>query len=80
MGAKIKSKTQLLNTFLIFGTVFCAFGFKVWKSTNMTLNFFFKSKEVAKNAEIHAYFKSAEKVCKKCTKKSYKQNKFDEHE
>jgi hypothetical protein len=31
MGAKFKYKTHFL-----FGVVFCAFGFKVWKSTNMT--------------------------------------------
>jgi hypothetical protein len=34
---------------------------------------------VSKNAEFHADFESVEKVVKKCTKKSYKQNKFDEH-
>ncbi len=33
-----------------------------------------------KNAEFHADFESVEKVVKKCTKKSYKQIKFDEHE
>jgi len=35
---------------------------------------------VSKHAEFHADFESVEKVVKKCTKKSYKQNKFDEHE
>jgi hypothetical protein len=35
---------------------------------------------VSKNAEFYADFKSKEKVFKKCTKKSDKQNKFDEHE
>jgi len=29
-------KTHLLNTFLDFGAIFCAFGFKVLKSNNMT--------------------------------------------
>ena len=33
-----------------------------------------------KNAEFHADLKSVEKVFKKFTKKSYKQNKFDERE
>jgi hypothetical protein len=28
---------------------------------------------------LHANFKSAEKVFKKLTKKSYEQNKFDKH-
>jgi hypothetical protein len=39
-----------------------------------------KSKKVSKNAEFHADFKSVEKVLKKFTEKSYKQNKFDEQE
>ncbi len=43
-------------------------------------NFFFtKIKNISKNAEFHADFESVEKVLKNCTK-SYKQNKFDEHE
>ncbi len=37
-----------------------------------------KSKKISKNAEFHADFESVEKVVKKC--RSYKQNKFDEHE
>ncbi len=41
---------------------------------------FKKSKKVSKNAEFHADFKSVGKVLKKCTQKSYKQNKFDKHE
>jgi hypothetical protein len=39
--------------------------------------FFEKIKKGIKNPEFHADFKSAEKVFKKYTKKSYK---FDEHE
>ncbi len=42
--------------------------------------FFFKSKKVSKNAQFYADFESVEKVVKKYAKKSYKQNKFDEHE
>ncbi len=55
---------------------------KFEKSTNMTKKNFFpkKLKKVSKNAEFHADFESVEKVVKKCTKKSYKQNKFYEHE
>jgi predicted amidophosphoribosyltransferase len=30
--------------------------------------------------KCHADFESIEKVVKKCAKKGYKQNKFDEHE
>jgi hypothetical protein len=37
-------------------------------------------KKLSKNAEFHADFKSVEKVLQKSTKKSYQQNKFDEHE
>jgi hypothetical protein len=37
-------------------------------------------KYISKNAEFHADFNSIEKVLKKCTQKSYKENKFDEHE
>ena len=39
-----------------------------------------KSKKVSKNAEFHADFESVEKLLKNAPKKSYKQNKFDEHE
>jgi hypothetical protein len=38
-----------------------------------------KLNKVSKNGEFHADLKSVEKVFKK-TKKSYEQNKFDEHE
>jgi hypothetical protein len=44
-------------------------------------NFFWKNpKKISKNAEFHADFKSVEKVFKKCNKKSYEQNKFEENE
>ncbi len=33
-----------------------------------------------KNAEFQADFESVKKIVKKCTKKSYQQNKFDEQE
>jgi hypothetical protein len=58
------------------------FGFKVSKSANMTkTNFFFeKMKKDIKNAEFLADLEFFEKVVKQCTKKSYKQNKSDEHE
>jgi hypothetical protein len=55
---------------------------KFAKSDNMTQkkNFVEKIKNISKNAEFYADLESVEKVAKKCTKKSYKQNKFDEHE
>ncbi len=48
----------------------------------MTQKIFFcnKSEKISENAEFHADFVSVEKVVKKCTQKSYKQKKFDEHE
>ena len=61
IGAKLKSKTHLLNTFFDFLSRFCAFGFKT-----IFLN---KIKKDIKNAEFHADFESVEKVLKKCTKK-----------
>ncbi len=65
MGAKLKSKTHLLNTFLDFWAVFCSFGFKVFKKIVLQ-----KSKRYQKNAEFHADFESVEK----------NENKFDGHE
>jgi hypothetical protein len=81
MGAKLKSKTHLQNRFFDFLSRFL----RVWlqslkKILFLKKKFFFKSKKVSKNAEFDADFESVEKVVKKCTKKSYKQNKFDEHE
>ncbi len=71
MGAKLKSKTHLQNTFLIFWAVFCAFRFKVWKKYKYGQKKFFlnKSKKVSKNAEFHADFESVKKIVKKCTEK-----------
>jgi hypothetical protein len=73
MGAKLKSKTQLLNTFFDFWSRFL----RVWlQSLKKVLIwpkkycFLKKSKKVSKNAESHADFESVEKVVKKCTKKS----------
>jgi hypothetical protein len=36
--------------------------------------------KTSKNEEFHADFKSVEKVLKNAPKKSYTQNKFEEHE
>jgi hypothetical protein len=69
MGAKLNSKTHLLNTFFDFEPVFARLTSKFEKSTNMTLKNFFleKIEKVSKNAEFHADFESVEKVVKKCT-------------
>jgi hypothetical protein len=82
MGAKLKSKTHLLNTFFDFEPFFARLASKFEKSTNMAFKKIFlkKSKKVSKNVEFHADFESVEKVVKKYTKKNYKQNKIDEHE
>ncbi len=82
MGAKSKSKTHLQNMFFDFLSRFL----RVWlQSLKKVLIWpkkkFFgkKSRKVSKNTEFYADFESVEKVVKKFTKKSYKQNKFDEH-
>ncbi len=83
MGAKLKSKTHLQNTFFAFRAVFCAFCFKVCKKCYYDPKQIFcekKSKKISKNAEFHADFESVEKVVKNAPKKGYKQNKFEKSE
>ncbi len=72
MGAKLKSKTHLQNTFFDFLSRFL----RVWLQSSKKvliwpkkIIFLKKSKKVSKNAEFHADFESVEKVVKKCTKK-----------
>ncbi len=72
MGAKLKSKTHLLDTFFDFLSRFL----RIWlQSLKKVLiwpkkkYFFEKSEKVSKNAEFHADFESVEKIAKKCTKK-----------
>jgi hypothetical protein len=65
MGAKLKSKTHLQNTFLkIFEPFFACLASKFSKSANMTKKIFWckKSKKISKNAEFHADFESVEKL------------------
>ncbi len=72
MGAKLKSKTHLQNTFFYFLSRFLRVWLQslkkvqIWPKTNI---FWKKSKKVSKNAEFHADFESVEKKFKKCTKK-----------
>jgi hypothetical protein len=62
MGAKLKSKTHLQNTFFDFlSCFFTRLGSKFSKSANKTQKFFF-SLTILKNAEFHADFESVEKV------------------
>ncbi len=56
MGAKLKSKTHLQNTFFYFLSRFL----RIWLQS---------LKKDVKNAEFHADFESVEKVAKKYTKK-----------
>ncbi len=84
MGAKLKSRTHLQNiVFWFFAPFFAHLASKFAKSANMIPKIFCGKKSrntYIKNAEFHADFESVEKVVKKYTKKSYKQNKFDKHE
>jgi hypothetical protein len=76
MGAKLKSKTHLLNTFFDFLSRFLRVRLQsLQKVLKRPHNFFLqkKSKKISKNAEFHADFKSIEKVVKNALKKSYKQ-------
>jgi len=77
MGAKFESKTHLLNRFFYFGAVFCAFGFKVLE---MTYNKKFIQKRYQKTQNFMLISNPLEKILKNSPNKSYKQNKFDEHE
>jgi hypothetical protein len=70
MGAKLKSKTHLLNTFFDFLSRFLRISSKSSKKVHDLKNFFWENIEKGvKNAEFHADFESVEKVVKKCTKK-----------
>jgi hypothetical protein len=64
-----------------FEPFFARLASKFSKRANMTKKICLKQIiKIFKNAEFHADFESVEKVVKKRTKKSNKQNKFDEHE
>jgi hypothetical protein len=66
MGAKLKSKTHLLNTFFwFFEPFFARLASKFEKSTNMAK----KQNLCQKKAEFHADFESIEKIVKNAPKK-----------
>jgi hypothetical protein len=67
MGAKLKSKTHLQNTFFWFLIRFLRVWLQSLKKVLIwpIIFFFFKSKKVSKNAEFHADFESVEKVKRK---------------
>jgi hypothetical protein len=64
MGAKYRSKTNLLNRFIFyFWRLFARLASKFEKSTYMTEKKIFEYiKKGIKNAEFHADFKSVERV------------------
>jgi hypothetical protein len=72
MGAKLKSKTHLQNTFFELLSRFLRVWLQSLKKVQIWPKKYFywkKSKKVSKNAEFRADFESVEKVVKKCTKK-----------
>ncbi len=82
MGAKLKSKTHLLNTFFDFLSRFL----RVWLQSLKKVLIWPKKKFLGKNQkrcqknpEFHAHFESVEKVVEKYTKKVIR-NTIDEHE
>jgi hypothetical protein len=81
MFAKFKSKTHLLNIYFDFWCRFLCVWLQSFKKILIGPKkiCWKKIKNGIKNAEFHADFKFVEKVLNKCTKKSYKQNKFEEH-
>ncbi len=71
MGAKLKSKTHLLNTFFDFLSRFLRFWLQSLKKVLIwpKKNFFWKKIKKGVNAEFHADFKSVEKLVKNAPKK-----------
>ncbi len=82
MGAKLKAKTHLQNTFFWFFEPFLArLASKFEKSTNITFKFFFfYRKRCQKTQNFTLISNPLKKLWKNSQKKSYKQTKFDEHE
>ncbi len=83
MGAKLKSKTHLQNTFFDFLSRFL----RVWLQSSKKVliwpkKIFFlkKSKKVSKTQNFTLISNPLKRLWKNAPKKSYEQNKFDEHE
>ena len=79
MGAKLKSKTHLQNTFFDFLSRFLCICSQSSKKVQIWPNkkiFVKKSKKVSKNAEFHADFESVEKVVKNAQKKVTSKTSF----
>ncbi len=70
MGEKLKSKTHLQNTFLIFLAVFRAFGFKVFKKCSFDpKKISWKIKKDIKKRRLSRWFRISWKSFNKCTQK-----------
>ncbi len=71
MGAKLKSKTHLQNTFLDSFSRFLRVWLQSLKKVQIWPKKFFlkKSRKESKNAEFYADFESVEKVVKNALKK-----------
>jgi hypothetical protein len=83
MGAKLKSKTHLQNTFFDFFSRFLRVWLQSLKKVQIwpLKNFFEKFVKGVKKRKISRWFRIRWKCFKKMHhKKSYKKNKFDEHE
>ncbi len=83
MGAKLKSKTHLLDTFFDFLSRFLRVWLQslkkvlIWPKKKLFLK---KSKKVSKTQNFTLISNPLKKLLKNAPKKSYKQNKFYEHE
>jgi hypothetical protein len=70
MGAKLKSKTHLQNTFLILWAVFARLASKFSKSANMTQKIILKKIEKdIKKRRISRWFRICWKSCKQMLQK-----------
>ncbi len=83
MGAKLKSKTHLLNTFFDFLSRFLRIrlqGLKKVLIWPLKFFFFLNQKRCQKLQNVTLISNPLKKLWKNAPKKSYKQNKFAEHE
>ncbi len=84
MGAKLKSKTHLLNTFFDFLSNFLRVWLQSLKKVQIRPKKIFcfeKIKKMCKKTQnFMLILNPLKRLLKNAHKKSYKQNKFDEHE
>ena len=83
MGTKLKSKTHLQNTFFDFLSRFLCVWLQSLKEVQIwpkNIFFFLNQKRCQKTQNFTLISNPLKKLLKNARKKSYKQNKFDEHE